>query len=134
MGHHLSLVSVCPCIQVFFSGQTLVEAYCDILEERGAEADWYNRARRHLERWERCNSVNGTTVSGFGGLVRDRDWSVVLDGKKPLGSVGRNASKRALLEYISPALYPMAAVPGLREVFLHRITYILEKRPVSQDS
>lgn len=125
--HHLNLVSATPCLHWLFSGRTLVKAYCEILEERGADADWYKRHKRELAPWERCNTINGTTYSEFLKLVADSDWRVVLNARKPIGSIGRNISRNPAAKLISTALVPMVHVPGFRELFLHRISMILEK-------
>jgi len=126
--HHLGLVTNLPAIQWFFSGETLVKAYYDILEERGLKAEWYNRQSRDLESWERCNTINGTTVRQFARLVAGDDWRVVLRSRKPIGSVGRGISKNRSARLLSKLFIPMTAVPVLQEVFVHRITYILEKK------
>jgi SAM-dependent methyltransferase len=126
--HHLGLVTTCPGIQWLFSGRTLVKAYFDILQERGQSASWYGRGKRDLESWERCNIINGTTVRRFAGLVSDGRWEVVLRNRQPIGSVGRNVCKRAGVRKLSNLFQPLALLPGFEEVFLHRITYILQKR------
>ncbi|MEI6176295.1 MAG: methyltransferase domain-containing protein [Verrucomicrobiota bacterium] len=126
--HHLKLVTATPFISILFSGGTLVKAYYDILQERGAEACWYARKNRELERWERGNTLNGMTFSGFSRLARQGGWRVSLVGRKPIGSIGRNASKHALLSACCNVFYPLTMVRGLQELFLHHIVFILEKR------
>jgi ubiquinone/menaquinone biosynthesis C-methylase UbiE len=125
--HHLALATRLPCIHYFFSGRTLVQAYYEILQERGAEAYWYRRSSPQLEAWEKCNTINGATLGRFRGLLRERDWKVVLHSRKPIGSLGRNASRSRVGALLSGPFGIAASVPGLREIFLHRITYILEK-------
>ena len=127
-GHHLSLVTGVPFINCLFSGKTLVRAYCEILDERGSDADWYKRGSRDLEPWERSNAINGTTVAAFHKLVRNIDWDIYLRRRSPIGSVGRNASTRTAGPIVSRFFTPFVYLPWLREVFVHRITYILEKR------
>jgi SAM-dependent methyltransferase len=125
--HHLALATRLPCVHYLFSGRTLVKAYFEILSERGTEARWYARRSPQLEPWERGNTINGTTLARFRRLLRERDWKVLLHSKKPIGSVGRSVAERP---GAALALKPFALatrVPGLREFFLHRITYILEK-------
>ena len=51
--HHLSLVTGVPGLQYFFSGQTLVSAYNELLAERTTDVSWYDRGP--LEDWERGN-------------------------------------------------------------------------------
>jgi len=125
--HHLGLVTNCHGIQWFFSGRTLVEAYHDILRERGPAALWYARRTPSLEPWERCNTINGTTVQKLARLIGDGKWRVMLQSMKPVGSVGRNISKNVPVQTVARLLQPLTRVPGVREIVLHRIAYILEK-------
>lgn len=125
--HHLSLVTRLPGIHYIFSGKTLVKAYYGILEERGADAYWYKRHRPDLECWEKGKSINGTTLARFRKFLRNNNWKIVLHSRKPIGSIGRSVSNRRVLRQMSRLFYPLTFIPSLREVFLHRITYILEK-------
>ncbi|HJY74997.1 MAG TPA: class I SAM-dependent methyltransferase [Burkholderiales bacterium] len=125
--HHLSMVTRCPGLQYFFSGRTLLKAYCEILDERGGTADWYRRRSADLHSWERGNSINGTTLAQFRRYLRATDWETLHHVRKPIGSIGRNASKSQLLKAISLLCYPLARIPGLEEIFLHRISYVLRK-------
>ena len=125
--HHLSLVTRSPGLQYLFSGATLLKAYCQILDERGAAANWYRRRSVELEPWERGNTINGTTLARFRRYVRDGGWVTRHHIRKPIGSIGRNASKSALLKGFSLLCYPLAFLPGFEEIFLHRISYILQK-------
>lgn len=125
--HHLALATRLPCIHYFFGARTLLQAYNEILEERGESACWYKRLSPHLEPWERGNTINGTTLAQFRRFIREHDWKVVLHSRKPIGSVGRNASKVRALALLSRPFGLMTNILGLREVFLHRITYILQK-------
>lgn len=126
--HHLSLVTITPCIHWFLSGETLMKAYCEILEERGDDAYWYKRSSSYLESWEKCNTINGTMFSLFKRLIRAMNWRIFSEVHKPLGSVGRNISRNPFAKIISKLFFPLAFIPVLQEVFLHRITFILEKR------
>jgi ubiquinone/menaquinone biosynthesis C-methylase UbiE len=125
--HHLSLVTKFPGIHYFFTGKALVNAYCEILEERGSDAYWYNRRSPRLESWERGNAINGTTLARFKKYLKSNSWKTIAHSKKPIGSVGRNISNRKLLHAVSKLFYPLTLVPGIQEIFLHRITYVLEK-------
>jgi len=125
--HHLSMVTRCPGVQYVFSGRTLLKAYCEILDERGKSADWYRRGSVDLQPWERGNAINGTTLAQFRRYVRGTDWITLHRIRKPIGSIGRSASKSKLLKGISVLCYPFAWIPGLEEIFLHRISYILQK-------
>ena len=126
--HHLSLATKIPCIHYFFSGNTLIKAYNELLEERGNAANWYKRNSLDLEDWEKGNTINGTTSAQIRSLIKKMDWKIILHSKKPLGSVGRNVSKKGLFRSISLFLLPFVHIPGFEEFFLHRIIYILEKR------
>jgi len=125
--HHLALATRLPCIHYFFSGETLVRAYNEILEERGESAYWYKRRSPQMEPWERGNTINGTTLTQFRRFIRDHNWKVVLHSRKPIGSIGRNVSKLGALALLSRPFGVATNIPGLREMFLHRITYILQK-------
>ena len=104
-----------------------MRAYHDILLERGDEAEWYRRGSPELEPWERGNTINGTTFARFRALVDDLDWRIVRESKRPVGSVGRMFERRRLVRGVSRLFVPLVHVPGVREVFLHRIAYILER-------
>lgn len=125
--HHLSLVTRIPGLQYLFSGRTLLEAYCEILNERGSSADWYRRRSVDLEPWERGNTINGTTLAQFRRYIRNGQWRTLRHIRKPIGSIGRNASKSLLLKGISLLCAPFALLPGFEEIFLHRISFILQK-------
>jgi SAM-dependent methyltransferase len=125
--HHLSLVTRIPCIHWFFSGETLVKAYCNILEERD-DAYWYKRSSAELESWEKCNTINGTTLFFLKKLIRDENWRIMKEIRKPIGSIGRNISKHAFVKSIGSLFLPFLYIPGLQELLIHRITFILEKK------
>jgi 2-polyprenyl-3-methyl-5-hydroxy-6-metoxy-1,4-benzoquinol methylase len=125
--HHLQLVTGLPFIHYFFSGKTIVQAYYEILKDRGDDATWYQRNSPQLKSWEKGNTINGTTVAQFHKIIKQKNWNVLLRGKKPIGSIGRSASKSKLLNIVSFLLQPLASLPISQEFFLHRITFILEK-------
>jgi SAM-dependent methyltransferase len=126
--HHLGLATKLPGIHYLFSGKTLVRAYYDMLEARGSEAAWYRRESPELAPWERGNTINGTTFSRFRTLIRQMDWKVVRESKRPIGSVGRMFARSGLARTVSHLFTPLVYVPGLRELTLHRIAYVLERR------
>jgi SAM-dependent methyltransferase len=125
--HHLSLVTKTPFFHYFFRSRTLIKAYFDIIEERGENAYWYKRNAQSPKSWERGNTVNGTTLSGFKKLLSSDKWKILLHSKKPIGSVGRSITKKKSFVILSRLLSPLTLIPGIREIFLHRITFILEK-------
>jgi SAM-dependent methyltransferase len=125
--HHLSLVTRTPAVHYFFGARTLIRAYWEILQERGDEAAWYGRSSPEPLPWERCNTINGTTLAAFRRLLGDGRWDVEWFGRKPIGSIGRGAQDRLWPKLIAALAYPLTYVPGLQECVLHRITYILRK-------
>jgi hypothetical protein len=125
--HHLSLVTLAPGIQYFFHGATLVQAYCEILDERGQDAIWYRRAKPTLEPWECGHTINGTTLRRFKKVLQSRRWNVIHQSRKPIFSMGRNAPKQSTFRLLSKLLVPLTDVPGIQEIVLHRLTFVLEK-------
>lgn len=123
--HHLGLVTGMPGLQYLFTGRTLIRAYCEILGERGADAEWYARDRA-LAPWERGNTINGMTAYGFARFIRQQDWRVALRPRLPIGGVGRRALG-GKGKGLARVFGPLTRVPVLREVALHRITYVLAK-------
>lgn len=126
--HHLSLVTSVPCLHWFFGPRTLVRAYDEIIAGRGDGASWYRRSHPELQAWERGQTINGTTLGGFLRLVRASRWTVVLHSRKPVGSIGRNVSRRRGIGRLARPLGMLTSVPLLREFVLHRNTFILERR------
>jgi len=125
--HHLALATRVPGLQYLFSGATLTRAYYEMLQERGSDAQWYWRATPELEAWEKCNTINGTTYRGFARLIREGGWKVVMNSRASVGSIGRYASRKLFYRLVSRLIAPLTVLPGLQEIFLHRVTYILEK-------
>ena len=125
--HHLALVTQLPGLQYLFSGKTLVQAYWEILEERGSEAIWYKRRSPNLNPWEKGNTINGLTLRAFKKLIKKSDWRITSQAMFPIGAIGRNSSRSKLRRILAPIFYPLTYIPGLQEVFLHRVSFILEK-------
>jgi 2-polyprenyl-3-methyl-5-hydroxy-6-metoxy-1,4-benzoquinol methylase len=123
--HHLGLVTGVPGLQYMFTGKTLLRAYINILDERGPDASWYGRDRT-LAPWERGNTINGTTARRFAQLIRSQGWDVVLQSRLPIGGVGRRA-QAGKGRFLAAVSRPLTRVPLLRDVALHRITYVLRK-------
>ena len=125
--HHLSLVTKLPCIHYFFNGETLIKSYYEVLKERGGDAYWYKRHSPYLESWEKGNTINGITLAQFSKFLKKSNWKILLHSRKPIGSIGRNASKKKVFRLMSHLFYPLTFIPALQEIFIHRVTYILEK-------
>jgi 2-polyprenyl-3-methyl-5-hydroxy-6-metoxy-1,4-benzoquinol methylase len=124
--HHLGMVTKTPGVQCLFSGKTLIRAYSEILDERGESAYWYKRGP--LKVWERGNTINGTTLARFKSIILECNWKIVHQSHKPILTIGRNMSRNSTNRFLGRLLTPLAWVPGLQEVFLHRLTFVLEKR------
>jgi len=122
--HHLSLVTEVPGLQYVFSGPTLISAYRQLLAERDSDVSWYDRGP--MEEWERGNTINGTTNREFQQLIRAQDWDVLFQSFEPIGAVGRRA-QAGKGRWLALASRPLTRVPGLQEVALHRLTYVLRR-------
>ena len=127
--HHLSLVTRAPGLQYLFSGKSLVEAYNRVLASRGEDAAWYRRNHQGLRPWERCNTINGTTLQGFREMAREGGWTVVKHSQPPIGSMGRTVVRDPRLWHRALASLSkvLVRVPILEEVFLHRNVFILQR-------
>lgn len=127
--HHLSLVTRTPGLQYLFSGHTLVRAYNRILASRGDDATWYKREQPELRPWERCNTINGTTLRAFRKLIKEGGWSIVKHSRRPIGSMGRTVVGNPRIWHRALAVLGRALVrvPFLEEAFLHRIVFILRR-------
>jgi len=117
--HHLGMVTRFPGIQCLFSGRTLIRAYSEILAERGESAYWYRRGSDH--------TINGTTLARFRAILRELDWRIIHQSRKPILTIGRNMSRSALNRFTGTLLTPFTFVPGMQEVILHRLTFVLQK-------
>jgi len=126
MEHHLGLATRFPGIHWFFPRQAVFRAYMRILEARGPRAAWYRRTQP-LQPWERCATINGTTLAAFNRVVAQQDWRVMHQSRRPLLSVGRAVRRKPLLRILSGLLRPLTFVPGINEFLLHRIAFILQK-------
>jgi ubiquinone/menaquinone biosynthesis C-methylase UbiE len=127
--HHLSLVTRAPGLQFMFSGRTLVEAYNRVLDARGVDAAWYKRDHPGLRDWERCNTINGTTIRAFRKLVLENGWKIVKQNRPPIGSMGRTVAARPRLWHRGVAMIGrgLVRIPVLEEAFLHRAVFILQR-------
>jgi 2-polyprenyl-3-methyl-5-hydroxy-6-metoxy-1,4-benzoquinol methylase len=127
--HHLSLVTRVPGLQYLFSGGTLVQAYNRILALRGEDAAWYKRDHPGLRPWERCNTINGTTLHGFRKLIREGGWKVVKQSRPAIGTMGRTVVQDPQMWHRALGVLSRAMVhiPPFEEAFLHRIVFILKR-------
>lgn len=125
--HHLGCVTLTPCLHWFFSGADLVAEYNRIVAERGDQARWYARRRPGLASWERCHTINGTTVRAFRRMIGRGGWTVEREVVLPLFRVGRAVGRRRILRVIGWLIAPLAHLPVLEEALRHRIVYVLRK-------
>lgn len=125
--HHLSMVTLTPCLHWFFSGGDLIAAYNGILDERGEKAAWYARSQAGLQPWERCNTINGMQVNEFRRLVRVMGWQQVLDRRLPLFGAGLTVQRLPILRVVSILSRLLMKASFLEEFLSHRIVYILRK-------
>jgi ubiquinone/menaquinone biosynthesis C-methylase UbiE len=125
---HLTFVTKTPALQWIFSGQTLTDAYNQIIDDRGDEAHWYRNDNKKLRDWEKLPSLNGITIRKFKKIIsKDKSWDIDYWGNKPILSDGRKAEmlifKMLRIFFIIPA-----RVPILNELFLGRICCVLSKK------
>lgn len=104
-----------------------MRAYTQILAERGSDALWYARDYPALRPWEKGNTINGTTLAQFKRVVASGPWRIMHHSLKPIGSVGRRTAHHTAVRAAATLLRPLTVVPGLQELVLHRISFILEK-------
>ena len=127
--HHLSLVTHTPGLQYVFSGRTLVGAYNRILASRGEDALWYWRHKPELQPWERCNTINGTSLRSFRKMLKEGGWKIIRHSRPPIGSIGRSVVRNPRLWHrlLATVGRRLVNVPLLDEMFLHRLVFVLER-------
>jgi SAM-dependent methyltransferase len=127
--HYLNLVTGTPCVHYFFSRETLERAYEEILDERGESARWYRRERPGFEPWERSFMTNGITKRRFRRVALEAGFAIELDHPLALGETGQLRRRRPVLALVVPIFKLLARLPGLEEVFTHRVVMILRRPP-----
>ena len=125
---HLTLVTKTPALHWIFSGQTLTDAYNQIIDDRGDEAHWYKSENTKLEDWEKLPHLNGITIRKFKKIIsKNKMWSIDYWGNNPILSDGRKAEmlifKILRIFFIIPARIPL-----LNELFLGRICCVLSNK------
>jgi SAM-dependent methyltransferase len=133
-GNHLSMVTKVPWLHLFFSDRVIEDAYREIIDERGEAAYWYRPGNSMEMHRRRFYEVNGITVSGFRHICEQHEFPIVYKKVAPLFSVGRRIQRQPLLRLLALPLKPLAALPVLEEILLHRVCYILQKPPVTWSS
>jgi ubiquinone/menaquinone biosynthesis C-methylase UbiE len=127
--HHLSNVTAMPCLHYLFSNRRLLRVYSEIIRERGSEAAWYARASEEPAVWEKCHTINGTSIAQFDAVVEESGFQLVERVDPPLFSVGRKVgeSRSFTVKAARKVCGVLAQSPVLREVFTHRIVRVLRK-------
>jgi len=125
---HLTLVTKTPALQWIFSGETLTDAYNQIVDERGDEAHWYRRKNKKLHDWERLPSLNGITIRKFRKILsKDKIWDVAYWGNNPILSDGRK-SEKLIFKILRIFFIIPARIPLINELFLGRICCVLSNK------
>ena len=94
---HLTLVTKTPALHWIFSGQTLNDAYNQIIDDRGGEASWYKRKNKELEDWKKLPGLNAITIRMFKKIIsKNKLWDVAYWGNNPILSDGRKSEMHSL--------------------------------------
>ncbi len=127
--HHLSNVTAMPCVHYLFETRRLLRVYNDIIRERGSEAAWYARRSAEPEHWEKCNTINGTSIARFDSTVEESGFQTLERVDPELFSVGRKLgdSRSVAVRAARQLCRMLSHAPGLREVFTHRIVRVLRR-------
>lgn len=126
---HLDFATNFPFIHWMFPAKVLNQAYYEIIDERGQSAYWYspNEAREDWMKYNAGIGVNGSTFNSFIRDAKQAGFSKVKIIPTPIFSVGKQSIKYPVLRYLSYVLYPIVLIPGLRDLFSHRIVAVLTK-------
>ena len=125
---HLTLVTKTPALHWIFSGQTLTNAYNQIIDDRGDEAHWYKSETKELEDWEKLPGLNGITIRKFKKIIfKNKQWGVAYWGNNPILSDGRK-SEMLLFKVLRIFFIIPARIPLLDEFFLGRICCVLSNK------
>jgi SAM-dependent methyltransferase len=128
---HLGMATGMPALQWIFPGKVLMQAYWEILTERGPGADWYKPKTRELADWERLPTLNGITIRKFRRILKAQPgWRMLWWSTAPILSDGRRA-QQPIFRLLRSLFALPAKMPLLEELFLGRICCVLEK--VAQD-
>ena len=122
---HLTLATKTPALHWIFSGETLTDAYNQIIDGRGDEAHWYRNENKKLEDWEKLPGLNGITIRKFKKIIsKNKQWSVAYWGNNPILSDGRK-SEMLLFKILRIFFIIPARIPLLNELFLGKICCVL---------
>lgn len=125
---HLTLVTKTPALHWIFSGQTLTNAYNQIIDDRGDEAHWYKSETKELEDWEKLPGLNGITIRKFKKIIfKNKQWDVAYWGNNPILSDGKK-SEMLIFKILRMLFIIPARIPLLDEFFLGRICCVLSNK------
>ncbi len=125
--HHLSSVTIAPCIHWFYSPASLLEIYHDILDENPEYRDRIGQHPRSLKPWEKLYIINGLTLKTFQKFIDQQPWKNSKHIPRPLGSYGKFTKKYPLLKLLTFIFSVGTKIPVFSEFCNHRIVYVLEK-------
>ena len=125
--HHLTLVTAAPCIHWFYSPETLMEAYYDILDENPEYRDIKGQCRKPLKSWEKLYIINGTSLRQFKKYILLQPWKSRKYIPLPLGANGKMIHRYPMLKVMKYLFSLGTKLPVLSEFCNNRIVYVLEK-------
>ncbi len=126
---HLDFATKFPIIHWLFPPKVLNKAYYEIISQRGDDAYWY-RPSGNKEEWMKYDAgigINGTTFNSFIKDAKLTGFTKIKIIPTPLFSVGKLAIKYPLIRILSFILMPVVIIPGLRDLFSHRIVAVLTR-------
>lgn len=122
-GAHLDgYVSRLPYASVLFPSKILLTAIDELLEERG---DGYRPQK--LRAGDRLYALNGLTIGKFLRILNKSEFEISKLEFLPLLNRMIRQYGTWKMRYYAWALYPLSRVPGLREMFIHRVVAVLRK-------
>ncbi|MEW8974518.1 MAG: methyltransferase domain-containing protein [Tissierellaceae bacterium] len=111
-GAHLSDVIGFPWVHLFFSDETLIQVYKDLVKDLPDGESRINfRISKNKEGKEYFSYINEMTIKRFNSILKETDYKIMYYNEVPL----RNFLK------------PLARTPGLKEGFVRMVVGILEK-------
>ncbi|MGN9165035.1 class I SAM-dependent methyltransferase [Tissierellaceae bacterium HCP3S3_D8] len=111
-GAHLSDVIGFPWVHLFFSDETLIQVYKDLVKDLPDGESRINfRISKNKEGKEYFSYINEMTIKRFNSILKETDYKIMYYNEVPL----RNFLK------------PLAKTPGLKEGFVRMVVGILEK-------
>jgi len=92
---HVECLTEIPAIKLVFSGKTILQAYQEIITERGPAASRCSRKNCELENWEIFPSLNEITLTWFlKRIKKNKEWQLDFHGRAPIFSRGGSSMKK----------------------------------------